>query len=193
MNMKLFVSVAALAGLASALSTPVEVRRSQSLTKNSVQVGTTSEFTISTMEPTEELSAETLSRIETLSRRDVLTKLRGRQFSASDFYECRSSSPAPSESDCQSVISNVYGLSTTLTVTARSCLTFSFGTCQGFFCSLCQQLSTSTDFVGSELDTANDLCVSGGQAGTVVGDSAPQWSAGFVYAGRSLPTYNDVC
>ena len=77
-------------------------------------------------------------------------------------------------------------------MTERACLVFSFRTCQGFFCSLCGTLSTSTDFIGNQLDTVDILCVSNGQVGTIVGEDVPQWDAGFTYVGASLPIY-DVC
>jgi hypothetical protein len=75
---------------------------------------------------------------------------------------------------------------------ANTCITFSFGTCQAFFCSLCETLATSSSFIGSQLDTVAALCVDNGQAGTIVGEDVPQWDAGFVRTGQSLPTY-DVC
>lgn len=77
-------------------------------------------------------------------------------------------------------------------IAPNSCLVFSYGTCQGFFCSLCVELETSTQFIGSQLDTVDALCVEGGQAGTIVGEDTPQWDAGFTYAGQGLPTF-DVC
>jgi hypothetical protein len=79
-----------------------------------------------------------------------------------------------------------------LIIAANSCLVFSLGTCQGFFCSLCETLTTTTEFIGSQLDTVDALCVENGQAGTIVGEEAPQWDAGFTYAGEGLPTF-DVC
>jgi hypothetical protein len=80
----------------------------------------------------------------------------------------------------------------TVVVAKNQCLTFIYQTCKGFFCALCQTLSTTTDFIGNQLDSAEFLCVSNGQAGAVVGESAPQWDAGFVYATNGLPSYN-VC
>jgi hypothetical protein len=79
-----------------------------------------------------------------------------------------------------------------LAISSRSCLLFQFGTCWGFFCSLCERLSTDTNFIGNQLSTAQDLCVSGGAAGTVVGEDSPQWEAGFIKSGGTLPDY-DVC
>ncbi|KAI0182155.1 hypothetical protein GGR52DRAFT_568357 [Hypoxylon sp. FL1284] len=115
-----------------------------------------------------------------------------RQLSAQDFYECRQSSPAPSDSDCNSIINEVFALDTPLIVAPNACLLFQFGTCWGFFCSLCEQLSTDTDFVANQLASTEALCVSGGQSGTIVGTDEPEWEAGFIYQGGDLPTY-DVC
>ncbi|KAJ9143364.1 hypothetical protein NKR23_g6694 [Pleurostoma richardsiae] len=116
-----------------------------------------------------------------------------RQDTANDFYECTAANPAPSDADCSVIIDQVYGSNDDVAVAAGSCLVFAYQTCQGFFCSLCETLTTTTDFVGNQLATAEALCVAaGGQDGTVVGEDAPQWDAGFVYAGEGLPTY-DVC
>ena len=71
------------------------------------------------------------------------------------------------------------------------CLVFSYQTCSGFFCALCDdEVVASTDFVGQQLGTVEALC--DGAAGTIVGEDAPQWEAGFVRAGAPLPNY-DVC
>jgi hypothetical protein len=79
-------------------------------------------------------------------------------------------------------------------VAPGACLLFQFGTCWGFFCSLCQQLGTDTNFIGSQLSTASNLCVSKGSAGTLVGEAAPQWEAGFIRSNGGLPNYaGDVC
>jgi len=43
-----------------------------------------------------------------------------------------------------------------------------------------------------QLDTVDGLCVAGGQAGTIVGESAPQYEVGFIRSGGGLPNY-DVC
>lgn len=115
-----------------------------------------------------------------------------RQSTANDFYECKQSSPFPNDSDCNDIIDNVFALDQSLTITANACLLFQSGTCWGFFCSLCEQLTTDTTFVANQLVTAEALCVAGGQIGTVVGTDAPEWQAGFVYNGGSLPNY-DVC
>ncbi|KAI0142607.1 hypothetical protein F4776DRAFT_661675 [Hypoxylon sp. NC0597] len=111
---------------------------------------------------------------------------------ANDFYECRNARPAPSDSDCNSIIDNVFALDQSITVATNACLTFQFGTCWGFFCSLCQTLTTDTTFIGNQLISAEALCVANGQIGTVVSIDAPQWQAGFVYQGSALPDY-DVC
>lgn len=101
-------------------------------------------------------------------------------------------SPAPEEADCQVVIDQVTSSSQTSVVQGNACLTYVYKTCQGFFCALCDTLATTTDFIGSQLDQIKFLCVADGKAGTIVGESSPQWDAGFVRAGTSLPTY-DVC
>lgn len=144
-------------------------------------------------------------------RRDSAHALRllRRQATAADFYECGTVSasslpvsgnyltstrqgPAPTDADCQVVIDQVYASDETLVVNANSCLTFAYGSCQGFFCSLCETLATTTAFVGNQLDSAEALCVADGSTGTVVGEDPPQWDAGFVNVGDGLPTY-DVC
>lgn len=101
-------------------------------------------------------------------------------------------SEVPSPEDCDVIVDQVLSSSDELIITANACLVFSFGTCQGFFCSLCETLSTTTDFIGSQLDTVDALCVENGQAGAIVGEDPPQWDAGFTYAGAPLPMY-DVC
>ncbi|KAI1408184.1 hypothetical protein F5Y13DRAFT_113994 [Hypoxylon sp. FL1857] len=111
---------------------------------------------------------------------------------ANDFYECRNARPAPSDNDCNSIIDNVFALDQSITVASNACLTFQFGTCWGFFCSLCETLTTDTTFIGNQLISAEALCVANGQIGTVVSNDAPQWQAGFVYQGAGLPDY-DVC
>ncbi|KAI1095256.1 hypothetical protein F5B19DRAFT_372259 [Rostrohypoxylon terebratum] len=111
---------------------------------------------------------------------------------ANDFYECRNSSPAPGDSDCNNIIDEVFALDQAITIASNACLTFQYGTCWGFFCSLCQTLSTDTEFIGNQLISAEALCVANGQVGTIVSRDAPQWEAGFVYQGAGLPNY-DVC
>ncbi|KAI1139483.1 hypothetical protein F5Y05DRAFT_323988 [Hypoxylon sp. FL0543] len=111
---------------------------------------------------------------------------------ANDFYECANARPAPSDSDCNTIIDNVIALDQPITIASNACLTFQYGTCWGFFCSLCETLSTDTSFIGNQLISAEALCVANGQIGTIVGNDAPQWQAGFVYEGAGLPDY-DVC
>ena len=100
--------------------------------------------------------------------------------------------PSPSSAHCKVVVDQVLSTDDELIIAPNSCLVFSYRTCQAFFCSLCQTLDTTTQFIGSQLDTAEALCVENGQAGTIVGEDAPQWDAGFTYAGQGLPTF-DVC
>lgn len=123
---------------------------------------------------------------------ETLQQLRSRQVLVSDFFECTNSNPRPAPADCNVVVDQVLNSGDDLIVSASSCLVFTFRTCQGFFCSLCQTLSTSTDFIGNQLDTVDALCVENGQSGTIVGEDPPQWDAGFTYAGANLPFY-DVC
>ncbi|KAK4460108.1 hypothetical protein QBC42DRAFT_288816 [Cladorrhinum samala] len=136
---------------------------------------------------------EFIDPVQRLRRREfeTLQQLR-RQVSASDFFECYNANPRPTAGDCDVVIDQVLGSGDDLIVSANSCLVFTYRTCQGFFCSLCQTLSTSTDFIGNQLDTVDALCVENGQTGSIVGEDAPQWDAGFTYAGEGLPSY-DVC
>ncbi|ORY64277.1 uncharacterized protein BCR38DRAFT_342643 [Pseudomassariella vexata] len=115
-----------------------------------------------------------------------------RQVTANDFYECQSANPAPAPTDCNIVIDQVYDANQNLIVTANSCLLFQYNSCWGFFCALCSQLTTSTDFIGNQLSSAESLCIENGQDGTIVGEDAPQWEAGFIYQGDGLPSY-DVC
>ncbi|KAM7205862.1 hypothetical protein V8F33_000692 [Rhypophila sp. PSN 637] len=122
----------------------------------------------------------------------TLRRLRRQAANANDFYECYNTNSALKVSDCQTVIDQVLESNDELIVTANSCLVFSFRTCQGFFCSLCQTLGTSTDFIGNQLDTIDALCLGGGQVGSIVGQDPPQWDAGFTYINDGLPTY-DVC
>ncbi|KAK3371006.1 hypothetical protein B0T24DRAFT_530403 [Lasiosphaeria ovina] len=127
-------------------------------------------------------------------RGESLTAVRQmrRQVSASDFYECSTTSPAPNDADCQVIANSLKASSEDIVVAQNACLTFSFATCQGFFCSLCGTLQTSTDFIGNQLDLVEGLCVANGQSGTIVSDQSPQWDAGFVVTGSGLPSY-DVC
>lgn len=96
------------------------------------------------------------------------------------------------DSDCQVVADQVRSTGQTSVVQARACLTFNYQTCQGFFCALCETLAVTSDFIANQLDQVEFLCVADGKAGAIVGENAPQWSAGFVRAGNGLPSYN-VC
>ncbi len=103
-----------------------------------------------------------------------------------------SQNPPPTSSDCRIIVDSVSRSGDELVVAQSSCLVFSFGTCTGYFCSLCETLSTSTDFIGSQLDLVDALCVSDGRAGAIVGEEPPAYSVGFVRSGRPIPGY-DVC
>ncbi|KAI0598751.1 hypothetical protein F4775DRAFT_592177 [Biscogniauxia sp. FL1348] len=201
--MKLFVQLALLAGLASATTIPRRsIERPQANTNDGappteVYIPASAPEGYSTAVGQASLKSDKTNLLELptelVNRNRALRRLKGledRQATAQDFYECTSSNPAPAASDCDVVISQVFAADQSLTITASSCLLFQYGTCWGFF------LSTSTSFVGSQLSTAESLCISnsaGGQTGTVVGEDAPQWQAGFVYQGRGLPNYADVC
>lgn len=121
----------------------------------------------------------------------ALRRLR-RQVKASDFYECYDANPPPSSADCGVIVQSVGSTGTDLVVVQNSCLVFAFGTCQGFFCSLCETLSTSTEFISSQLDLVDALCVSDGKTGAIVGEEPPQYSVGFVRSGSPLPSF-DTC
>ncbi|KAK7920950.1 hypothetical protein PG985_008972 [Apiospora marii] len=115
-----------------------------------------------------------------------------RQLSKQDFYECQSSSPPPQPSDCNIVIDQVQASNQDFILNEGTCLAFTFSTCTGYFCSLCGQLATHTDFIASQFESVQGLCVEAGQAGTIVGEDAPQYETGFLRAGSGVPTY-DVC
>ncbi|KAL2019766.1 hypothetical protein VTK56DRAFT_9210 [Thermocarpiscus australiensis] len=100
--------------------------------------------------------------------------------------------PSPSTADCDGIVNQILSSSGEFIIAAGSCRVFSYRACQGFFCSLCQTLSTTTDSVGNQLDTVDALCAENCQAGTIAGEDPPQWDAGFAYSGTGLPTY-DVC
>ncbi|KAK3396808.1 hypothetical protein B0T20DRAFT_500225 [Sordaria brevicollis] len=122
----------------------------------------------------------------------AVKRLRQRQ-SAADFFECYNSSPPPTPSDCQTLVTQVSSSNQDLIVTANSCLSFTYRSCQAFFCSLCTTISTSTDFIGNQLDTLEALCVENGQVGTIVGGEGGEgWDVGFLRVGGGLPGY-DVC
>src|SRR4051812_8069875 len=99
--------------------------------------------------------------------------------------------PAPASADCSIIVKNVLATGNDLVVARSSCLLFTYKTCQAFFCSLCSTLTTSTDFIGSQLDTVDALCVSDGKAGTIVGEVAPQYQLGFTRSGNGLPNYEN--
>ncbi|KAI1366317.1 hypothetical protein F5Y08DRAFT_337709 [Xylaria arbuscula] len=127
-------------------------------------------------------------------RRRIPSKKPRDTIAARDFYECATSGNPPIAKDCETVITNVYATNQAVVIASGACLLFQYNTCWGFFCSLCQRLGTDTNFIGDQLTTAQTLCVSGGAAGTVVGDTAPQWEAGFVHSSGALPNYaGDVC
>ncbi|KAI0156444.1 hypothetical protein GGR57DRAFT_511406 [Xylariaceae sp. FL1272] len=132
--------------------------------------------------------------LKPLTKRDVLRVSRGIQapLAANDFYECATTGKPPTTADCDVVIDNVYAAETALSIAAGSCILFQYQTCWGFFCSLCEELSTTTDFIGNQLSTAETLCVAGGEPGTIVGEDSPQWEAGLLLSGSELPNY-DVC
>ncbi|KAK8039037.1 hypothetical protein PG993_007448 [Apiospora rasikravindrae] len=115
-----------------------------------------------------------------------------RQLSKQDFYECQASNPPPQPSDCNTVINQVQASNQDFILNEGTCLAFTFSTCTGYFCSLCGQLATHTDFIASQFESVQGLCVEGGQAGTIVGEDAPQYETGFLRAGSGVPTY-DVC
>ncbi|GAW15329.1 hypothetical protein ANO14919_047380 [Xylariales sp. No.14919] len=131
--------------------------------------------------------------VQQLRRREASRKPRG-DVSANDFYECATTGNPPRAADCNVVISNVLAANQATVIAPGACLLFQFSTCWGFFCSLCERLGTDTNFIASQLTNAQTLCVSGGAAGTVVGEDAPQWEAGFIRANGALPNYaGDVC
>jgi len=121
----------------------------------------------------------------------ALRRLQRKQWSANDFFECANSNPAPASADCSVIVKNVLATGNDLVVARSSCLLFTYKTCQAFFCSLCSTLTTSTDFIGSQLDTVDALCVSDGKAGTIVGEVAPQYQLGFTRYGGGLPNYEN--
>lgn len=98
----------------------------------------------------------------------------------------------PDVADCNAIVSEVSKDDNAVILAENACLVYTFGTCQGFFCSLCDTMETTTQFIGTQLDNVVALCVENGQPGTIVGEEAPQWQAGFTYAGEGLPSF-DVC
>ncbi|KAI1428434.1 hypothetical protein F5Y12DRAFT_731734 [Xylaria sp. FL1777] len=131
--------------------------------------------------------------VQQVQSRDTTMNPRG-PITANDFFECATTGNPPKASDCEVVISNVLGTDQGVIIAPGACLLFQYNTCWGFFCSLCQRLGTDTNFIGSQLTTAQSLCVSGGAAGTIVGEDAPQWEAGLIHSSGVLPNYaGDVC
>lgn len=118
-------------------------------------------------------------------------RLQRKQYSPNDFFECANANPAPASADCGVIVKNVLATGNDLVVARSSCLVFSYRTCQAFFCSLCSTLTTSTDFIGNQLDTVDALCVADGKAGTIVGEESPQYQLGFTRAGSGLPNYEN--
>jgi hypothetical protein len=121
----------------------------------------------------------------------ALRRLQRKQYSPNDFFECANANPAPASADCGVIVKNVLATGNDLVVARSSCLVFSYRTCQAFFCSLCSTLTTSTDFIGNQLDTVDALCVADGKAGTIVGEESPQYQLGFTRAGSGLPNYEN--
>ncbi|TLS23775.1 uncharacterized protein PpBr36_06121 [Pyricularia pennisetigena] len=172
-----------------------------------IPLGAPAGFTTKVVQPTRERPRAGLTRLpdefidgRLRLRRDrhaagqaALAALERRQeVKALDFYECENVNPAPASRDCNIIIDQVYATAQDLLLTRNSCVVFDYQTCRGFFCSLCGSIRASADFIGNQLLTADALCVSQARAGTVVGTDPPQWDAGFVRAGASLPTYS-VC
>ncbi|KAK4245089.1 hypothetical protein C7999DRAFT_34550 [Corynascus novoguineensis] len=145
----------------------------------------TPEFKTTISAPTEKRSTAALTKVSGLQQRSSTLQAR-------DFYECTNPELRPSVEDCNTIVSEVLSTDDPIIIAANSCLTYTFGTCQGFFCSLCETFETTTQNIGTQLDNVVALCVENGQPGTIVGEDAPQWEAGFTYAGQGLPTY-DVC
>ncbi|KAK0614362.1 hypothetical protein B0T14DRAFT_570304 [Immersiella caudata] len=121
----------------------------------------------------------------------ALRRLQRKQYSPNDFFECANANPAPASADCGVIVKNVLATGNDLVVARSSCLVFTYRTCQAFFCSLCSTLTTSTDFIGNQLDTVDALCVADGKAGTIVGEESPQYQLGFTRAGSGLPNYEN--
>ncbi|KAH8161897.1 hypothetical protein CIB48_g6360 [Xylaria polymorpha] len=195
--MKVWSTLALFVGFSTAASV-LTTDRPYKISESSASVpeGAPADYHTDTISLTEEKSTNALSNVSKgqLQRRDALRKTRD-PITAQDFYECATTQGnPPAASDCNTVITNVRAANQALVIAPGACLLFQFGTCWGFFCSLCERLGTDTDFIGSQLTTAQTVCVSGGAAGTVVGEDAPQWEAGFIRANGQLPNYSaDVC
>ncbi|KAI0456037.1 hypothetical protein F5B21DRAFT_169464 [Xylaria acuta] len=189
--MKVWSTLALFVGLSTAASIltadrPFKVGESSA----SVPDGAPEGYHTSTSSLTEEKSIKPKAQLQ---RRDAMRKPRD-PITAQDFFECATTGNPPAASDCNIIINNVLASDQALVIAPGACLLFQFSTCWGFFCSLCERLGTDTDFIGSQLQTAQTLCVSGGAAGTIVGEDAPQWEAGFIRANGQLPNYaDDVC
>jgi len=191
--MKFIVVFTSFLGLATALESSGAEKRAARLPKRAprpekmagVEMGTLA-YRTSIGAPTEQRSTATLARVPGLQRRVGTPQ-------ASDFFECTNPNPSPATADCKVVVGQVLSSpDDEFIIAANSCLVFSYQSCQAFFCSLCETLTTTSGFIGGQLDTVDALCVENGQAGTIVGEDAPQWDAGFTYAGQGLPTF-DVC
>ncbi|GAP90140.2 hypothetical protein SAMD00023353_0204060 [Rosellinia necatrix] len=190
-NMKVYSALALFAGLSTAASILAgrEVSRPYSILASvSVPDDAPADYHATTASLTTEV------RSASVQRRESLKKARG-PITANDFYECATTQGTPPRaSDCTVVINNVLASNQALVIAPGACLLFQYSTCWGFFCSLCERLGTDTNFIASQLTTAQTLCVSGGSAGTIVGEDAPQWEAGFIRANGQLPNYaGDVC
>ncbi|KAL2265863.1 hypothetical protein VTJ83DRAFT_6963 [Remersonia thermophila] len=193
--MKLSCVLACLVGIASALpstshaarDTVKRATRPKALTNEMRSLGSAPEgFTITAITPTVVQSKTGLAKLPSTLRRRQLEP------GSADFFECHNSNPRPATADCKFIAQHLRASDDEFILAPNSCLAFSYRTCQGFFCSLCEPLLTSAQFISDQLDMVDALCVEDGQAGTIVSEDAPQWDAGFTYTGRPVPTY-DVC
>ncbi|KAL1841812.1 hypothetical protein VTJ49DRAFT_6565 [Mycothermus thermophilus] len=193
--MKLSSVLACLVGIVSALpsSSPVagdtikRTTRPKALINEMRSLGSAPEgFAMTVVTPTVLQSKAGLAKLPSSLRRRQSVP------GPADFFECRDSTPRPASADCKFIVDQLLASDDEFIIAANSCLAFSYKTCQAFFCSLCETLLTSTQFIGGQLDTVDALCVENGQAGTIVSEDAPQWDAGFTYTGQPVPTF-DVC
>ncbi|KAI0406267.1 hypothetical protein F4802DRAFT_596291 [Xylaria palmicola] len=190
--MKVWSTLALFAGLSAATSVLTSGRpfKLEESAPASIPEGAPADYQTDTATLTAEQSTQASEKIQ---RREAMRKARG-PITANDFFECSTAGNPPRASDCNTVVNNVLASDQGLVIAPGACLLFQFQTCWGFFCALCERLGTDTDFIGSQLSNAQTLCVSGGAAGTIVGEDAPQWEAGFIRAGGQLPNYaGDVC
>ncbi|KAL2117350.1 hypothetical protein VTJ04DRAFT_9518 [Mycothermus thermophilus] len=196
--MKVSAILACLFGIVAALpSVPLEAKDSIKRTTSGKSFGLSLRsgaslpqgLTITTVTPT---VVQSRAGLEKLPISHSSRKRRQLEPGPADFFECRDSTPRPSTADCKFIVDYLLASDDEFIIAANSCLAFSYRTCQGFFCSLCETLFTTTQFMGSQLDTVDALCVENGQAGTIVGEHAPQWEAGFTYTGQPVPAF-DVC